>query len=93
MKCVKDLFRNEVSRKILLFFNENTNSIDTAKGISAWIGCDVDAVQKMLNKLVEEGVLVNHKAASTNAYSYTTQKDVVKKIERYIKSHGYKIAR
>lgn len=93
MKRVKHLFKDEVSKKILLFFNENPNSIDTAKGISAWIGCDFDTVQKMLNKLVKEGVLLNHKTASTNAYSYTTQRDVVKTIERYIKNHGHKATR
>lgn len=84
MKNIKRLFKNEIARKIVLFFNENPHCIDTAKGISVWIGCDMDAVQKALNKLVEEGLLVNHKTASTNAYSYTNQKDTVKKIEKHI---------
>lgn len=86
MKDIARLFKNEVTRKILLFFNENPHCIDTAKGISVWVGCEVGAVQKALNKLVQKGVLINHKAASTNAYAYTNQRDVVRKIERYIKS-------
>lgn len=83
---MKNLFRNEVIKKILLFFDENPHSIDTAKGISVWIGCDVEKVQKSLNKLVEKGIVVNHKAVSTNAYSYTTEKNIIKKVEKYIKS-------
>lgn len=82
---IKTLFKNEANRKVLLFFNENPQSIDTAKGISIWVGCELEDVQKALNKLVDQGILVNHKTASTDAYSYTNQKDTVKKIERYIK--------
>ncbi|MFC1624299.1 hypothetical protein ACFL28_03150 [Candidatus Omnitrophota bacterium] len=86
MKKIKRLFQSEAAGKILLFFNENPHSIDTAKGISIWVGCDVGIVQKALDRLVDEGILVNHRAASTDAYSYTTQKGVIKKIERYIKT-------
>ena len=82
---IRTLFKNEVTRKVLLFFNENPQSIDTAKGISTWIDCEAEAVQKTLNKLVDQGILINHKAAFTDAYSYTNQRDTVKKIETYIK--------
>ena len=87
MKKIARLFKSEVSKKILLFFNENPQSIDTAKGISVWIGCDAHVAQKTLDRLVKEGVLVNHGTASTDAYSYTNQKDLVKKLEKYIKKH------
>ena len=86
MKTIKHLFKNEVTKKIILFFNENPHSIDTAKGISVWIGCDLESVQKALGKLVKEGVLINHKTTTTNAYSYTNQKDIIKTIEKYIKT-------
>jgi predicted transcriptional regulator len=85
MKNIKDLFKNEVTKRILLFFNENPNSIDTVKGISVWVECDIDAAQKALNRLVDRGVLINHKTASTNAYSYTNERPIVKKIEKHIK--------
>ena len=86
MREIKDLFKNEVIKKILLFFNENPHSIDTAKGISIWVGCEVHAVQKALNRLAEQEVLVRHKTTSTEAYSYTNQRDIVKRIEKYIKN-------
>jgi len=85
MKSLERLFKNSVMKKILLFFNENSQSIDTAKGISVWIGCDEAIVQKALDKLVEEEIVMSHKTASMVAYSYTNQMDIVKKIERYIK--------
>ncbi len=86
MKNIKGLFKNDVTKKILFFFNENPHSIDTAKGISVWIGCDLESVQKALSKLVKEGVLINHKTATTNAYSYTNQKNIIKAIEKYVKT-------
>ena len=86
MKSMKSLFKNEAARKILLFFNENSNCIDTAKGISLWIGADINVIQKALNQLVKEGVITSHTAASTTAYAYTNNKDIVKKIETWIKN-------
>ena len=87
MKNIKNLFKNDVIKKILLFFNENPQCIDTAKGISVWIACDSDIVQEMLDKLVSEGVLINHKSSSTDAYSYTNNRDIIKNIEKYIKTN------
>ncbi|MCX5693383.1 MAG: hypothetical protein NTX47_06905 [Candidatus Omnitrophica bacterium] len=85
MKNIKSLFKNEAARKILLFFNENPNCIDTVKGISLWINGDINAIQKALNQLVKEGVITSHQTASTTAYAYTNNKEIVKKIEKYIK--------
>jgi len=86
MKNIAGLFKSEVIKKILLFFNENPHSIDTAKGISIWIDCDLKAVQNALNKLVKNGILINHKTSSIDAYSYTNQREIIKKVERYVKN-------
>lgn len=86
MEKIKRLFKNDITKKILFFFNENPQCIDTAKGISVWIGCDAVAAQKSLDKLVKEDILINHKMLSTDAYSYTNQKGIIKKIERCIKA-------
>jgi predicted transcriptional regulator len=85
MKNIKSLFNKEFTGKILFFFNENTNCIDTVKGISLWIGGDENAIQKALNQLVKEGVITSHKTSSTTAYAYTNNKEIVKNIEKYIK--------
>lgn len=86
MKNIKPLFKNEAVRKILLFFNENPNCIDTAKGISLWIGGDMNVIQKALNQLAKEGIIVSHRTASTTAYAYTNNRAIVKKIERCIEN-------
>lgn len=86
MKKIKRLFKNEAAKRILLFFNENPNCIDTAKGISLWIGYDLSLTQRALNQLVKENILISHETVTTSAYAYTNHKDIVKKIEKYIKN-------
>lgn len=86
MKSVKRLLKNGATSKILLFFNENPNCIDTAKGISLWVGGDANSIQKALNQLVKEGVITSHQTTSTTAYAYTNNKQLVKKIEKCIKN-------
>ena len=86
MTNIKILFKDEAARKILLFFNENPNCIDTAKGISLWIGLDINIIQKALGQLVKESIITSHQTASTIAYAYTNNKEVVKRIERYVKN-------
>ena len=86
MKNIKPLLKNEAVRKILLFFNENPNCIDTVKGISLWIGGDMNVIQKALNQLAKEGIIVSHRTASTTAYAYTNNRTIVKKIERCIEN-------
>lgn len=86
MKNISTLFKNTVTKKIIIFFYENPQSIDTAKGIATWIGCDLNNVQIALNRLVSEGILINHKTSSIDAYSYTNKKDIVKGIDAHIKN-------
>ncbi len=84
MTNIRSLLKNEVAKKILLFFYENPHSIDTPKGIATWISCDPNNVLKVLNTLVKEGILLIHRTASINAYSLTNKRDVTKEIDKYI---------
>ncbi|MBU1007200.1 MAG: hypothetical protein KKH08_06410 [Candidatus Omnitrophica bacterium] len=87
MKKISAMFKNEITKKILLFFNENPQCIDTAKGISVWIGQEPEEVKKALDKLVKEDILINHKTMSIDAYSYTNQREIVRSVEIYIKKN------
>ncbi|MFH1782399.1 MAG: hypothetical protein ABH848_02150 [Candidatus Omnitrophota bacterium] len=86
MKTLNKLLKNNIIKQVLVFFDENPHSIDTAKGISVWIGFSPDEVEKALIRLAEEGILTDHKTASLNAYSYTNNKKIIKKIEKHLKN-------
>ena len=53
----------------MLFFAENEGSIDTPRGISAWINENIQTVRKSLEDLVKRGLLKAHRTSSTIGYS------------------------
>lgn len=61
--------RSKIHRKIVLFFAENQGSIDTPRGISAWVNENLKSVRTALEDLVKAGVLKAHRTSSTVAYS------------------------
>lgn len=60
---------SKIHRKIILFFSENQGSIDTPRGISAWVNENLKSVRGALEDLVKAGVLKAHRTSSTVAYS------------------------
>lgn len=61
--------KSKTHRKILIFFAENQGSIDTPRGISAWINEGIQGVRMALEDLVRIGVLRAHRTTSTIGYS------------------------
>jgi hypothetical protein len=88
MEKIENLLKDPAVKKILLFFNDNPNSIDTAKGIALWTGCDIKHAQAGLDKLEAAGIVVRDKTLSTDVYAYTSKRAILKKIESCIKKTG-----
>ena len=76
----KTLF-SRTQLEIILFFYQNPTSIDTARGISAWINEDAVNVRKALTDLVKKNILIAHKVTSTTGYSYTRDIKILKGIK------------
>lgn len=85
MKKIDKLFKSEIHKKIVTFFHENPSSVDTPRGIAAWIGYKKETVKKALDELVKSGILTAHCVSSTTGYSYTQDKKVLNHIARKIK--------
>ena len=69
----------ELERKILSFFMENEGSIDTPRGISAWVNENIKQVRVTLEELVQAGYIKAHRTSSTIGYSSCfTQKALAK---------------
>ena len=71
--------------KIVRFFHENQASIDTPRGIAAWIGEDRGKVKKALEELTSVEILVAHRSTSTTGYSYTRDAKIISKIGKLLK--------
>ncbi|MCX5678211.1 MAG: hypothetical protein NTY76_03785 [Candidatus Omnitrophica bacterium] len=71
--------------KIVKFFHENQASIDTPRGVAAWIGEDRSKVKRALEDLTSFDILVAHRATSTTGYSYTRDAKLISKIGKLLK--------
>ena len=68
------LLKSKVHRKIMLFFEESEGSIDTPRGICAWIDEGLASVRVALEDLVLVGWLKAHRTSSTIGYSCVLNK-------------------
>ncbi|MFH1847619.1 MAG: hypothetical protein ABH825_00170 [Candidatus Omnitrophota bacterium] len=79
------LIKDPIFFKIVKFFSENPASIDTPRGIATWIGEDKPVTKNMLDKLVDLKILTAHKVSSTTGYSYTDDRELIRKIDSTLK--------
>ncbi|MFH1753433.1 MAG: hypothetical protein ABH875_04550 [Candidatus Omnitrophota bacterium] len=82
---IDKLLKNLDHIKILRFFHENPNSIDTARGVATWTNVDIKNARSALKRLTTHGLLIAHKVSSTTAYSYTRNKNSIRKIGTFLK--------
>lgn len=86
MADLKKICEFSLNLKIINFFREHLSTIDTARGIAAWLNHDQEEIKKALDYLVSQNILISHRTGSTIAYAYTQDKKVVKKIEKFLKN-------
>lgn len=83
---LNDALRSDIHVKIIKFFHENQGSIDTPRGVATWVREDRTVVQKALEDLVEIDILIAHRVTSTTGYSYTRDRKLMSRIEKFLKS-------
>ena len=67
-------------KKILLFFQEHPHAVETARGISTWLGASPDVVGKALDDLVERKWLLTHETSVVVGYTLTGDEKLVAQI-------------
>lgn len=65
-------------RKIILFFLDNPNSIDTPRGVAAWTNVSLADTRRILEELTKKGLLRAYRTSSTIAYSLAEKKKAMK---------------
>jgi len=77
--------KSAIHRNIIRFFHENQASVDTSRGIAAWIREDKATVKKALEDLVRLKVLEAHRSATMTGYGYTTDSKLISKLAKELK--------
>ncbi len=85
---VNKALESDINFKIVKFFHENQASIDTPRGVAAWIDEDRAAVSRALEELTSLKVLIAHRSTSTTGYSYTSDPRLIKKIDELLKKRS-----
>jgi len=85
---INEALRLNINYKIIKFFHENQSSIDTPRGVAAWINEDRCNVKRSLEELTSLKILVAHRSTSTTGYSYTRDAKFIKKIDQLLKKRS-----
>lgn len=82
---LKSLLKDKLTREIVIFFYQNQASIDSARGVSAWVHKKREEVLPILEKLVEAGVLEGVEGGRTKGYCYTHDEKTMGIVKEIIK--------
>lgn len=85
MGSLKKTCSDSLNLEIIAFFHENPSTVDSANGIAAWLNQNTKQLEKALDYLVSEEILVSHGNESTKAYSYTQDRKIVSELEKLLK--------
>lgn len=69
MSPLKDLSMEE--RKILQFFHEHPQAVETVRGIATWLGAEIPLVQEALKGLVERKWLLADQTSVVVGFTLT----------------------
>ncbi|MCM8813329.1 MAG: replication/maintenance protein RepL [Candidatus Omnitrophica bacterium] len=85
---LEKILNPQITFKIIKFFHENPQAIDTAESIALWTGINIDTTEKTLKKLVDENILGEHHGISTRGYAYTQDPRVLARVDDWL-SHNH----
>lgn len=79
-------FPNPIQRKILQFFKEHPQAVETARGIATWIGSEPKAIQKALEELVNRRWLSTHQTSAVTGYALTRNERISSQIQEALEA-------
>ena len=88
---LEKILKSKTNLKIIKFFDQHPQCIDTAEGVSTWTGISLKTTNAALKKLIRHKIILEYKSLSTTAYAYTHDKKIATKVHNWFKSHPAKI--
>jgi len=84
MPGLKKFCESALNLKIISFFHENPSTVDTSSGIATWLTHNHEEIEKVLDYLVSQNILISHHTGSTVAYAYTQDNEIIDQIEKIL---------
>lgn len=77
----------EIESRVLRFFQEHPQAVETGRGIAAWLGMNEGAtVEQALQGLASRNWLNFHETSCVKAYSLTRDERLLERIQESLKS-------
>lgn len=73
-------------RRILAFFQEQPQAVETARGIATWLNSPSQEVEKALDELVDRKWLLAHRAPMVVGYALTQDEHRLVEIQEALKT-------
>ena len=83
--ALRKVCKSDPHAKIISFFHENPSTVDTSQNLAAWLNFELSKIEKALDYLVKQNILIVHQTGSTTAYAYTQDKETIKEIAEFLK--------
>ncbi|NQS99777.1 MAG: hypothetical protein HQ595_01730 [Candidatus Omnitrophica bacterium] len=84
---LKKICQSELKLKLVTFFQENPSTVDTSRGIAAWLNLDRKQIKNALDYLVGQKILITHKIGVSLAYCLTQDKKVLDQISNFLQKN------
>lgn len=70
--------------ELLLFFHSNPMAVDSAKGLSIWLGRDPRVVEEAANELVDAMVLTRYGEGEEAVYTLANDSEIIGALEEFV---------
>lgn len=79
---LRRLLHKPLHRKIAVFFAEHPQSLDSPRGVAAWVQASREDVSQALEELAKAGVLIADRGPTTTGYALTRDAATIEKIQQ-----------
>ena len=75
----------DLQKRILKFFQEQPQAVETARGINAWVSAEPEALEEVLKDLVHRKWLLALETSAVTGYTLTQDQRFLGQIEKILR--------
>ena len=75
-----------IQRKILHFFQEQPQAVETARGVATWIGVEMEMITEAVQDLLKRRWLTADETSAVTGYALTRDERLLEQIQEALKA-------
>ncbi len=73
-----------IQRRILKFFQEHPQAVESVRGIATWLGVEPMPVEEALNGLAEQKWLAKHETSAVQGFALTEDRRLLSRLDQLL---------